>query len=135
MSDPEKASKLAAAEHGDVSVHVWSTATAPQTHILSLGAGSGHFVVTLKSEQTLREMRDFIDAHRDRSKAEWLEIGTFATCAFGVYTNRDGISLICDGDPGFPESFGIRFAGSQLDSLCRALDDTIDALYHAPRGV
>jgi hypothetical protein len=135
MADPQKASKLAATEHGDVSLHVWSSATESALHILSLSAGSAHFVVTLKSNQALREMRDFIAAHRGHPKSEWLEVGIFASCAVGVYTGRDGVSLICDGHESavFPESFGIRFAGSQLDSLCRALDDIIQAVYHAPQ--
>jgi hypothetical protein len=135
MSDAAKTTKLAGSERGAVSLHVWSTVHEPRVHILSLSASVAHMVVTLKSQDTLREMLTFIETHRGAVKAEWLEIGTFAASAVGVYTDREGVSLICDGHStgDFPESFGIRFADALLDSLCQALTDVVQTVSDASR--
>src|SRR5205807_2690510 len=101
----QQTNRVAASEHGNVSLEVWSTPAEPRVHILSLAAGNAHLVVTLHSRQVLHEMRDFIEAHRGQARAEWFEIGTFASCAVNVYTNKAGVTLVCDGheSAGFSE--------------------------------
>ena len=116
------ATKVAAAEYGDVSVELWSNATEPPLDLLSLAAGNAHLVVTLHSRAILKDALGLTVTHRAQTRAEWLEIGTFASCPVNIYTNKDGISLICDGPTmaDYPASFAIYFAGSRLDWFCDA---------------